>query len=137
MDPGSAIIGFVTTGIQVVKLVKTTIDDIKNAPKELQLLRDRAADIEASLKELQRRQLDGLFESQEDIDMLERTGRRAQTCLDEITVFTAKVQKTSKDGAVAVDKLRWILKGDTLKGLSGQLNLLDAALNSVMNLVNS
>lgn len=137
MDPASAILAFVTASVQVIKLVKDTLDDIRNAPKELQVLRERVDDIEMSLEELQRQRIEGLFQSEEDIVRLERIGGRVNACLEEIRMFMAKVQTIGKRGSAVVDRWKWLMKGDTLKDLSRQLDRLDSTLNAVMNLVNS
>lgn len=137
MDPASTVLAFVTAGVQVIKLVKKTLNDIRNAPKKLQALHERVADIEISLGELQRRQLEGLVQSEDDIETLERISRRAETCLDGISAFTAKMQRVTRDGDVMVDKLRWLMKGSQLKDLSSRLDRLDSTLSILVNLVMS
>lgn len=139
MDPASAILTFVNTGVQVIKLVKDTLDDIRNAPKELQALRDRVDGVEALLGQLQCRRMDGVFEGDEhrDLAVLEQLGRSANVCIEEISLFSRKVQKIGKDGRQVVYKLKWAMKGGKLTELSSQLDRLDMTLNAVMNLVNS
>lgn len=136
MDPASAILTFISTGVQAIKLAKETFDDIKNAPKELQVLRERVADVEMTLDELRLCRLNEIFQSEEDSVALARIRGRADSCIDEISKFTGKMQKLSKDGAVVVDKVKWITMGNRLKDLTTQLDRLESALNAVMNSTN-
>lgn len=62
MEPASAVLGFVVTGIQVIKLVKQTLGDTRDEPKELKTLQDRIADIATSMEELQRCHIPDLFQ---------------------------------------------------------------------------
>ena len=137
MDPASAIVALIATGISVVKAVKEVLEDIRNAPLELRILRERVANLEMSLRELQRRRMDDIFDADEDLVVLEDLGLRAQGALDKINKFMAEMQKVAKDGHVVLDKMKWLLKGSRLKDLSRQLDGLDDALNTVINLVNS
>lgn len=135
MDPASAILSFLGASVQLIRLVKDTLDGIKNAPKELQLLQDRVADIELLLEQLKQRKIEELFHSREDWEGLDRLRRRAQQCLDEIAVFVVKVQTISAKGGKKVDKLKWLLHGRSLSNLSSQLDRLETTLNLIMNLV--
>lgn len=67
--------GFVSTGIRVIQFTRKTIKDIKDAPRQLQSLSDRVADIECSLDELQRIEVAGLFETTQDLERLARWTR--------------------------------------------------------------
>lgn len=71
MDPASAVVTFVSTGLIIIKLSRDTLGDIEGALEEILILKDRAADVELLLKDLEYRQLHGLFHSRHDMDRLE------------------------------------------------------------------
>lgn len=135
MDPASAIIGFVTTGLTVAKLVRDTLDDINGAPDNINSLQDRAADIIDSLERLQASYHDGMLHSPQDMTRFGRCTRRAEKCLREIEVFVQKMLRQGKNGRARVNKLQWLLKGKTLDDLSTQLDNLEGALNSILLLM--
>ena len=135
MDPASAMLAFVVTGIQVCQLVKRTLEDIRNAPKELQRLQERVGEVEMLLKELQCRQIDGVFETAEHIASLEQLLDRANACVDGIRAFGQRMQKMGRDGVLVVNKLKWLMKGDTLRNLTGELDRLDSTINAIMSLM--
>ena len=72
-------LAFVAAGVQVLKLVKDVLDDLRNAPsRELQALEGRVelAVVQIPSRELQRRRMDCLFEAGGDPDELGGEGQR-------------------------------------------------------------
>lgn len=135
MDGVSTAVGLIATGIKVVKVVNSVLADIRSAPDEIQSLRDRLDDVAMLLRDLEQRREQGFFQSTQDLATLERLGRRAQKCVDEISRFVDKTWKITKDGEEKVDTFRWLTKGNKLAELSKKLDKLESALSAIMNLV--
>lgn len=134
MDVVGTSIAFIANAITVIKFVRRTLKDIKDAPEQLHALLGRAADIERLLEELQRIQLEGRLHDQEDQDMLERCNQATTRCLDSIDKFTKQVQKVNTGGRRVVAKVPWLRKGDKLGRFITELNELRDALASFMHL---
>ena len=135
MDGVSTAVGLIATGIKVIRLINSALEDVKNAPEEIQTLRDRLDDVDMLLQDLQNRWEQGFFQSAQDLASLERLGRRAQKCVDEISAFVDKTWKVTKDGEAKVDTIRWLTRGNKLETLSRKLDKLEHALSAIMSLV--
>lgn len=105
MDVVSTSIGFVTNAITVIKFVRKTWKNIKDAPEQLQALHGRAADIEQLMDELRRIQLEGLFQSKEDQGLFERCDQAARRCLLSIDNFEMQVKRINAAGKMKVAKV--------------------------------
>lgn len=134
MDLVSTSLGFVANAITVIKFVRKTWKDIKDAPEQLQTLLDRAADIEQLLEELRLIQLDGLFQSEEDQDLLERCDQAARRCLDNIDNFEKQVKRISAAGMSEVAKVPWLRKGDKLDQFTKELYELRGLMGIILHI---
>lgn len=139
MDIVSGAIGFLGNAITVVKFVKGTLDDIKDAPQALQTLQDRVAFIEMLLQELQMRQADGAFQLDQELSRLEQVRHRGQKCIEELQKYadTVRKMKTEQSGKIKIDWVKWLMNRGTLDGLRTQFQVLETALVLMMNLLNS
>lgn len=72
MDAVSNAIGFAAAAIQVIRFVKTTIEDIKDAPARLRSLSSQADDIEYLLKKLQHGQEQSSIYVEDDLRVSNR-----------------------------------------------------------------
>jgi len=137
MDLASTFVGLIGTAYKTIKFIKNTLDNLKNAPNELQSLRDRVEDIESSLAELERKEVASLFHSEQDIKRINRLAERVGKCLSEIEVFMKGMLKNRKDGEKRVDKVMWLWKGKDIARLKGHLVDLEGTLHSTWDLVHS
>lgn len=137
MDPASAIITFISTGIKVVQLVQKTLDDFRNAPEDLQILQDRVEYAQMLLAEFERRGLNDLFCADADSRRFARLERRAMNCLKEIQSFAAKVRPPvdGGDGPRKMNKFKWLKKRNTLSLLTKQLNTVEHMLSLIAALI--
>lgn len=135
MDPASVIVAFVTTGVHVLKLIKDTIDEIRDAPKGLKALQERMADMEMPLRTLRRQQLRDIVWSEDERKDLERLHLRGKRCLDEIQGFVSDATEERRDGNRQVKRLKWLVSGKEREELEGQMDGLERALNSMVNIV--
>lgn len=135
MDGVSTVISLVENAIKLFKLVKSALNDVKDAPKELQALRGRVEDIELLLDELQSQHLDGLFQSNRDIQALQRHGRRAQECISDIADFMEEVERADDIKERIVRKIRWLRKRGRLDDLNERLTKLENALSFLVTLI--
>lgn len=134
MDLVSTSLGFVANAITVIKFVRKTWKDIKDAPEQLQTLLDRAADIEQLLEELRLIQLDGMFQSEEDQDLLERCDQAARRCLDNFDNFEKQVKRISAAGMSEVAKVPWLRKGDKLDQFTKELYELRGLMGIILHI---
>lgn len=135
MDGVSTAISLVGSCITVVKFVIRTLADIKDAPQELQALRERLDDIDLLLSELENRQLAGLFCSNRDVTVLHRHQRRVHQCLCDISEFIQGMEKVGRSGKRELKKTKWLRKGTRLDDLNGRLDKVENSLSSLFNLV--
>lgn len=135
MDPTSAIITFITTGVQMLKLIKDTIDEIRDAPKGLKALQERIADVKMPLRTLRRQQLGDIVWSEDECKDLERLRLRGKKCLDKIQAFVSDATEEGSDGKRKVKRLKWVVAGKEREELEGQMDGLERALNSMVNIV--
>lgn len=135
MDPASAIITFITTGVQLLKLIKDTIDEIRDAPEGLKALQERIADVEMPLRTLRRQQLGDITWSEDEHNDLERLRLRGAKCLDKIQAFVSDTTEEGRDGKRKLRRLKWVVAGKEREELEGQMDDLERALNSMVNIV--
>lgn len=125
----------ISRGIKLVKAVNSALADVRNAPEEIQALRDRLAYLDLFLGDLQRRREEGHFQSPQDLALLERLRCRARKCVDDISNFVDKTLKITKEGEAKIDSFKWLTRRSKLNELSKKLDELESALNAIMNLL--
>lgn len=136
MDGVSTMIGFIENGIKLVKFVRETWGDLKTAPEQLRSLLQTVFHIDYSLRTLQYVRFDSLGLTKDDTQMLDQWASDATRCLDKITRFTEKVDKSRYNGETKVNKWRWLWKGSVLEEVSEDWGKLQNTLNFIMVFVN-
>ncbi|KAI0690968.1 hypothetical protein BC835DRAFT_1362381 [Cytidiella melzeri] len=122
---------------KAMKLIKKTIDDVKDAPDSLQLLRLRASYIEALLNELDRLPARFLSEAEDRAD-LQRFAAIAAKSVEEVEDFLAKVLRSGKNGDRKVNKARFLQSkafGSNIEDLSTKLDSLQKTLTLMCDIV--
>ena len=118
----------ISRAIKVVKVINGALADVRNAPEEIQLLRDRLAYLDVFLQDLQHRREEGHLRSPQDLALLERLRLRAHKCVDDIGEFVEKSLRVTKDGEQKIDAFKWITRRSKLEELSKKLDDLEVAL---------
>lgn len=118
MDAASTAVGLIGTSIKVVKFIKNTIDEIRDAPVTLKNLQRRVVAVEMLMEELQGSQLQSLFRSSRDVSVLEDLASQAKSCVGEIEGFVEKMQRKGKGGEMTIAKVKWLLKEKNVEALS-------------------
>ncbi|KAI0687382.1 hypothetical protein BC835DRAFT_408451 [Cytidiella melzeri] len=102
------VFSYMEKAYKAMKLIKDTLDDLKDAPDNLQLLRLRASSIEELLNRLD--QLPPRSSSDAADADLQCLAVIAAKRLEEVEVFLAKMRRTGKNGkiygSIAIQRIR-------------------------------
>ncbi|KAI0337825.1 hypothetical protein BDW22DRAFT_845727 [Trametopsis cervina] len=127
-------LGTIEDAVKVVKFLKEFIDDWKNAPDEIKLLKSQATAVETLLRNLATHQPGGLDKIPEEGSEMEGLGGIVRRHLDQIEKFLEGVQMKRPYRAVGVKKRVWLRKkifGGGAKELSSQLANVQNVLNTI------
>ncbi|KAI0687373.1 hypothetical protein BC835DRAFT_407644 [Cytidiella melzeri] len=130
------VFSYMEKAYKAMKLIKDTLDDLKDAPDNLQLLRLRASSIEELLNRLDQlppRSSPGAVDA--DLKCLAVIAAKR---LEEVEVFLAKMRTTGENGKVKLKKARFLQSkvfGDNIEDLSTKLDNLQTTLRSMCEIV--
>ncbi|KAI0690943.1 hypothetical protein BC835DRAFT_151869 [Cytidiella melzeri] len=130
------VFSYMEKAYKAMKLIKDTLDDLKDAPDNLQLLRLRASSIEELLNRLD--QLPPCSSSGAADADLQCLAVIAAKRLEEVEVFLAKMRTTGENGKVKLKKARFLQSkvfGDNIEDLSTKLDNLQTTLRSMCEIV--
>ncbi|KAI0690951.1 hypothetical protein BC835DRAFT_153284 [Cytidiella melzeri] len=130
------VFSYMEKAYKAMKLIKDTLDDLKDAPDNLQLLRLRASSIEELLNRLD--QLPPCSSSGAADADLQCLAVIAAKRLEEVEGFLAKMRTTGENGKVKLKKARFLQSkvfGDNIEDLSTKLDNLQTTLRSMCEIV--
>ena len=134
MEYASALIGIIAFGLEVVEKVHHILEAIKDAPEQLQLLRDRSLDVEFILLQLKQAHDNGELNRMENTPYLSRLRGRSEEQLRKVQQFLDKVVTVRNGGDMQVAKIRWLINHGQFKELLERLEELNVSFTAIMTI---
>ena len=130
------VIGILGFALHAARKVYTVIESIKDAPGEIQALRDDAFQVHGFLKKVLEQRDEGgpgapLRARGVEDPQVDALLRRAQTITSIVNAFIKKTTTEKDDGTYAVKKLVWPVYAGDAKKLSEQFKAFYASLTAV------
>lgn len=135
MEYASALIGIIAFGLEVVEKVHHILETVKEAPEQLQLLRDRSYDVHFVLLQLKQAHDGGQLDRLSDTPYLNHLRHRSEEQLRKVQQFVDKVVVHPRNGGdVKVAKFKWLMNHSQYKELLERLEELNASFTAIMTI---
>ena len=133
MEYASALIGIIAFGLEVVEKVHRIIETVKEAPEQLQVLENRAHDVEFVLLQLKQAYQSGHLDRLADGHYLIHLCHRSEEQLHKVQRFLDQVVvQTHNGGDTRVAKLKWLMRHSQFKELLDRLDELVSSFTAIM-----